>query len=283
MLVPAWPSIGFGLGARAVRRGEAPRRSAGARSTVGIAPLLLTAWLRRGVVETRRFARRRAARRSRARAIGTSRWPARCSRSPRWCASIRGARSRSASSAVCPSAGIGVSFQFVSQFLQTERGWTPGAFAVMSVFFGAFGIIGNPAAGPLADHFGRRTVVVAVLTSFPLCTTAFYAGPAWRPSPLPWTAMVFLSMASGVMIRALTTELFPTPFRGAAGGTQALLETLGWWPGSSCIRAHGVAREPGPRASAALTRDDRRRCAVALKPETARRELEEITEEGIAP
>jgi MFS family permease len=274
-------AIGFGLGA--LLYGFVNRLPLGWRALylVGATPLLLFPWLRRSVVETRRFVRSRGdvlAREGTAVALAGALQPiaALLREHPRRALAIGLLGSLS-------SAGIGVSFQFVSQFLQTERGWTPGAFAVMSVFFGAFGIIGNPAAGRLGDHFGRRTVVVAVLTSFPLCTTAFYAGPAWLIA-LPWTAMVFLSMASGVMIRALTTELFPTPFRGAAGGTQALLETLGvvaWlflysrameWLGNQGLVLPLLSLATIVAAA-----------AVALIPETARRELEEISEEGIAP
>jgi hypothetical protein len=103
----------------------------------------------------------------------------------------------------------------------------------------------------MADRFGRRTIIVVASMAFPALVATFYAGPA-RFVAIPWTAMVFTNMAIGVMLRALATELFPTAFRGAAGGTLALLEL-----------ATIIAAE-----------------AVFLVPETAQRELEQISDEG---
>ena len=178
------------------------------------------------------------------------------------------------------SAGIAVSFQFISEFLQTLRGWTPGRFALMSFFFGALGIIGNPVAGRMADRFGRRRVIVVALLAFPALVATFYAGPA-RFVAIPWTAMVFTNMASGVMLRALATELFPTAFRGAAGGTLALLETLGavvWlFLYSRAMARIGNQQLVIPLLSLATIVAAG---AVFFVPETARRELEQISDEG---
>ena len=44
---------------------------------------------------------------------------------------------------------------------------------------------------------------------------------------LPWILMVFVSMASSVVIRSLSTELFPTGMRGAGAAWIVSVETLG--------------------------------------------------------
>jgi len=271
-------AIGFGMGA--LMYGFVNRLPLGWRALylAGIVPLLLLPWLRRGVTETRRFTLARGetlAREGIGAALSGGLRPlaALFRQHPRRAVALGLIGSLS-------SAGVGVSFQFISEFLQTMRGWTPGAFAGMSIFFGAFGIIGNPMAGRLADRFGRRAVIVSVLLAFPLVTTAFYAGPAALVA-LPWTVMVFLNMASGVMLRALTTELFPTAFRGAAGGTQAMLETLGvvaslflysramGWLGNQELVIPLLSLTTVVAAA-----------AVFLVPETARRELEQISGEA---
>ena len=178
------------------------------------------------------------------------------------------------------NAGIGPSFQFISQFLQSERGWTPGFFAAFSIVFGAFAIVGNPIAGRLSDRYGRRVVAAFVLVLFPMVTMAFYLGP---PSlvALPWTLMVLLAMASSVCVRALATEIFPTAYRGTGAGTLALLETVGVSAGLFAYtvlvgtlgsQAVAISFVAFACLGAALS--------VFLVPETARRELEEVSTES---
>jgi MFS family permease len=271
-------AIGFGLGA--LLFGFVNKLPFGWRTLylVGVAPLLLLPWLRRGIRETQRFHRARGAELARegvARALAGALQPIGLlvRDHPRRALVLGLIGSLS-------SLGISVAFFYLPEFLQSERGWSPGSFAAMSVFFGAIGIVGNPVAGRMADRYGRRTVIVAALIAFPLFTAAFYAGPAKLVS-LPWTGMVFLNMAGTVMLRALTTELFPTKLRGAAGGTQAMLETLGAASGSF---AYGIAMKLLPNQSLVLPllslATILAATAVALIPETARRELEEISDEG---
>jgi putative MFS transporter len=174
------------------------------------------------------------------------------------------------------SAGTGPSFQFVSEFLQTERGWRPGAFAALTFVFGAFAIIGNPVAGRLGDRYGRRRVAASVLALFPLTSLAFFAGPA-RWVALPWTGMVFLSMATQVCVRTLATELFPTALRGTGAGSLALVETVGVGSGlllyAAAVAAFGSQSVALPLVALSCLGAA---ASVYLAPETARRELEDV-------
>jgi putative MFS transporter len=270
-------AIGFGLGAGLYGFVKSLPFGWRALYLVGALPLVLLPWLRRGVVETQRFTRARGdgANQSLAAALRGAFGPIgellRTHPRRALALGLLGAAS---------SAGVGVSFQFVSQFLQTDRGWSPGAFAVMSIVFGAFGIIGNPAAGRLGDRLGRRAVAITVLLAFPLCSAAFYLGPAALVA-VPWTAMVFLTMANSVIGRALASELFPTAFRGTAGGTQALLETIGVAAGlfaySRAMESLGRQELVIPLLSLVTVLAV---VGVLLVPETARRELESISGDG---
>ena len=181
-----------------------------------------------------------------------------------------------ASIGLLSSAGIQPSFQFISEFLQSERGWEPGAFATLTVVFGGFAIIGNPLAGWLGDRYGRRLVAAAVLVLFPFAALAFFAGPA-RWVALPWTAMVFLSMANTVCVRTLATELFPTSLRGTGAGSLALLETVGVGTGlllyAAAATAFGSQEVALPLVSLACVGAA---LSMLLVPETAGRELEEV-------
>ncbi len=273
-------AIGFGAGALVY--GFVNALPFGWRSLylIGLTPLLLFPALRRGIVETRRWNEH-----------SKNQLPA-----GSWTTAITGAFApivelyrlhprRALALGLLgglSAAGTGVAFQFISEFLQTERGWTPGTFAALSIGFGAFGIIGNPVAGRLGDRIGRRTIAAAVFTLFPICAFAFYAGPASMVA-LPWTGMVFLSMASSVTTRAIATELFPTALRGTGGGSLALLETLGVAAGLfAYARGMEWLGDQGlviPLVSLATVLAG---FSVLLLPETARRELEEISDEGAA-
>ena len=175
------------------------------------------------------------------------------------------------------SAGTGPSFQFLSSFLQNDRGWSPSTFAALTVVFGAFAIIGNPVAGRLGDRYGRRRVAAAVLALFPFSSLAFFAGPAGWVA-LPWTAMVFLSMAITVSVRILATELFPTSLRGTGAGSLALLEAVG--VGTGLLLYAAVVAELGSQSVAlplVAFSCLGAAASVYLVPETARRELEDVT------
>lgn len=124
------------------------------------------------------------------------------------------------------TAGHRPAFRFVSDFVQTQHGWTPGEYARMTILLGAVGVAGSPLMGRLGDRFGRRLIGAAMLLPFPLFAGLFYLGPV-SIIALGWTAMVFLAMAAGVVQRALSTELFSTDTRSSAGGWILLVETLG--------------------------------------------------------
>jgi putative MFS transporter len=169
-------AVGFGAGSLVY--GLANRLPFGWRAlyVLGGAPVLLLPWLRGGVTETRRFQRARGAileREGIGAALAGSLLPL--------AAIVRQHPRRALALGLIgglSSAGTAVSFQFVSEFLQTTRGWTPGGFALMSFFFGALGIVGNPVAGRMADRFGRRRIIVCALLGFPALVATFYAGPA---------------------------------------------------------------------------------------------------------
>jgi putative MFS transporter len=271
-------AIGFGVGALVY--GLVQRLPFGWRAlyVLGGSPVLLLPWLRAGVTETRRFQRARGALLARegfgaALAGGFVPILGLVRQHPRRAAAL-------GLIAGLSSAGMGVSFQFVSEFLQTTRGWTPGWFAVMSFFFGALGILGNTVAGRMADRYGRRRILVAALLAFPALTAAFYAGPP-RLAAIPWTGMVFTGMATAVLLRAFGTELFPTALRSSAGGTLTLLETLGavaWlllysramnWVGDQALVISVLSLATAVAAG-----------AVFLVPETAGRELEQISDDA---
>jgi MFS family permease len=176
--------------------------------------------------------------------------------------------------------GTAPAFAFTGQFVLEVREWAPWQYSTMFIVCGLFGVVGSPWAGRMGDRYGRKAIAAFMLGIYPLWVFAFYMGPGWA-TPFAWIGMVFASMSSSVVIRALTNETFPTENRGTAGGVLSLMETMGaavglfafsYWMGvvgqqglviglMSCMAVVSVATIP-------------------LFPETSKRELEEIQASG---
>jgi MFS family permease len=124
------------------------------------------------------------------------------------------------------SFGQGVVFAFVGYYVLMYLEWSPGGYSAMVIFCGFIGIIGNVAAGRLADRLGRKPVGIAFLMVFPLTVFLFFRGPELLVAPA-WIMMVFSTLGAQVIIRALSSELFPTAYRGSATGALTMSEALG--------------------------------------------------------
>lgn len=240
---------------------------------VGVLPLLFWGRFRRGVPETSRFAHHAAAHQT----LGP--WHT-------WLGPLV-ALARTYPGRVAAIAGIAgllgvgevAAFQFTSYYALGAHGWTPGQYSSMVLLGGGVGIVGNVAAGRLGDRIGRLRVGAGFLTVLPIFVILFYNGPSWA-LPIGFAGFVFCATAGEVIVRALSTELFPTSHRGTSTGWAQLLQTLGWAlglviVGSGAQNVTDIAHNTSRLVLLTIAAG----ALLFVLPETHRRELESLSHE----
>ena len=115
---------------------------------------------------------------------------------------------------------------FGPKYLQDVHGWTPSGVGFLTVFGGAFAIVGNTFAGWLSDRIGRKYVTVGFLFGEVIFTLAYYHSSATFVVPL-WILMIFMLLGGNVSLAAYGAELFPTSYRSTAAGARVVVATIG--------------------------------------------------------
>lgn len=237
---------------------------------LGAVPLLLIAWLRRSLEETQRFSAHRAAHRAT--------HPLQPLRN---LIRMYPGRMLALCAALLPFAFvIETAMFFPSKFLQSVHGYAPRDVAAMYLTIGVLGLLGNIFAGALGDRLGRKRVLIGGLLANAAAAAAFYNASGWVV-PLLWGVMVMTVTMITVLFAALGSELFPTSYRSTASGTRAIVGTVGAATG---LWLEGVLfGEYGSHAAAITTMLIVAPIAPLVigfaVPETANRELEEVSPE----
>jgi MFS family permease len=170
--------------------------------------------------------------------------------------------------------------QFSNQFLRTERGFSGGRIALLSLAAGTPGSVGIVVGGRVADVRGRRYVAAGALVFGTLLTVGFFFARGWTM----WLLATVGTVTGAAAIPALGVygpELFPTGLRGRANGLVAVSSLVGSGAGlllagvlSDRMGRIGPAMAilaAGPLLLAVLV--------LAAYPETAGRELEDLNPE----
>jgi putative MFS transporter len=267
--------LGFGLGALLFSVIEQLPFGWRALYVPGLVPLLLLPYFARGVPETQRFASARQ---------DASDAGARGGALLAWLRPF-GTLARHYPSRLALVSGVGllaavghaVAHGVVGDYVQTDRGWDPEQYSTLVIAGGAIGIVGNTVIGRLADRVGRRSMGFAVLAGFPVAAIAVYSTDGvWLAAC--WIVLVFVTTGGNTIVRALSAELFPTSSRSTAAGLLTLFETIGAVAGLSMITVltpEGQSIAGAVRFIVCVTLVGG--LLVLLLPETAQRELEDIS------
>lgn len=261
--------LGFGLGA--LLFGFIERLPYGWRALYipGVVPLLLLPYFARRVPETQRFQQQ-----SEERAAGPLAWLRPFVTLARH---YPGRMAIVAAVAMLAAVGHATAHGVVGDYVLTDRGWAPERYSTLVITGGALGIVGNTVVGRLADRMGRRSLGFAVLAGFPLAAIAVYSSDGWLLAGC-WIVLVFVTTGGNTIVRALSTELFPTSSRSTAAGSLTLFETLGAVAGLYMVTAltpEGTSIAGAVRWIVWITLLGG--LLVLLLPETARKELEDIS------
>jgi putative MFS transporter len=239
---------------------------------LGAVPLLLLAWMRRDLPETRRFAALKAAGGS-AGGIADAWRPL--------VALLRAYPGRLGLLTMAVAAfsfGIAPAIGLMPTFLQSAHGWTPGMVSSVILGTGIVGLALSMWVGRLSDTVGRRpTQMVGIfitLSGFLL----LYTGDQ------PWMLVlgilfgVFGQVAVAIQAEAFGAELFPTAYRATASAMRFLAGVLA---GAAGLLLHGNVLAPevgfGTAVLILMIPVPLGLIGIALLPETAGKSLEDIS------
>jgi MFS family permease len=195
---------------------------------LGITPLLLIAWLRRGMRETVRFAaieRERCERGEARRRIFEPLRQCLDSASGPWAGRML------LVSMVCNCIGFagGPTISFFSLYVKRDHHWSSSEVGTAVIFAYLLGTVGTLLSGQLLDRLGRR----ATATIFCLLTAAAMASLFQSSTRsvilLAFMATMFAYQGARTATSALSSELFPTRARATGFSlTVQVVGQLGW-------------------------------------------------------
>jgi MFS family permease len=251
---------------------------------LGITPLLLIAWLRRGMRETARFEALEQERRL----LGLSRRPIfeplrRClepAAGP-WAGRVL------LVSMVCNCIGLagGPTISFFSLYAKRDHHWSSGEVGTAVICAYLMGTVGTLLSGQLLDRIGRRATTSVFCLMTALAMASLFQSTTRNAILLSFMATMFAYQGARTATSALSSELFPTRARATGFSlTVQVVGQLGWtlapvFAGllSQLVGGLGNAASlfaAGPAIGAVLV--------LGYVPETRGRTLEELSPESIA-
>jgi MFS family permease len=251
---------------------------------LGITPLLLIAWLRRGMRETARFATLEQERRlhggSRPAIFEPLRRCLRPATGP-WAGRIL------LVSMLCNCIGLagGPTISFFSLYAKRDHHWSSSEVGTAVICAYLLGTVGTLLSGQLLDRIGRRATTLAFCVMTALAMVSLFQSNTRNAILLSFMGTMFAYQGARTAASALSSELFPTGARATGFSlTVQVVGQLGWtlapvFAGmlSELVGGLGNAASmfaAGPLLGAVLV--------LGYLPETVGRTLEELSPEIMA-
>ncbi len=167
---------------------------------------------------------------------------------------------------------------FISKHLQDGLGYSPPQVGLLIAVGGIATPLSNVIGGTLSDRLGRKPMTILASLLLSLAVGLFYNAEGLVPLVLGLMLMFsgvgFLMVLHG----ALATELFPTALRSTAAGMRETIATVGSSLGLWAVGLlYGLTGSHAASNTWILAVTPIAPLAALLLPETASRELEEIS------
>lgn len=169
----------------------------------------------------------------------------------------------------------------LSKFLQTTHHYTPGQVTALFVAGGLISVAGNIAAGRLSDKIGRKRTLFATTLIAGVGFALFYSGMGGFILPLLWVTALFGFLSSDALASGYPSEIFPTAYRATATTLRYVFHILG---GAAALRLEGffydLFQAHGPAIMLTTAALPIALAACLFLPETSQRALEDISSPG---
>eukprot|EP00754_Rhynchopus_humris_P039428 Rhum_TRINITY_DN2232_c0_g2::Rhum_TRINITY_DN2232_c0_g2_i1::g.6475::m.6475 len=261
-ILGATGALGFGMGAVLFAFVDHLPYGWRALYFIGILPVTMLPLLLREIPETDRFKRMQHSAAPRSSAASLL-----CTHTTRVLAVV--------AACVCFSAGNSGVFQFSGYYVLGVKKWLPWHLSVLVISAGGLGVFGNVAVGRLGDRRGRKPIAVVITVLYPVMAFAFYHSDGLLLA-LAWASLTLASVVMNVLVRTLSTEVFPTEARGTAGGVVSTSNAVGSVIGLTLIGMGTEKHDMPTVVSAVAVFAAAAGFALLALPETSGKDLEQL-------
>ncbi|MGD0189205.1 MAG: MFS transporter [Rhizomicrobium sp.] len=167
----------------------------------------------------------------------------------------------------------------MAKYLQQTHHYAPGQVTLLYVLGGSISTVGSLLMGRLSDHIGRKVVIIFCGTLCAGSFAVFFSGIGSWILPVSWIVAIFGYLAATALAAGFVAEIFPTAYRATTSTLRYVITTLG---GATALALEGplynVFHAHGPAITCFLAVMPLALIAILFLPETAGKPLEEIAQ-----